>query len=335
MTEGHGLRTVELVKHFSGSRKGATVRAVDGVSLDVPAGSSLALVGESGCGKTTLIRTIVGLYRPDSGAILVGSQDLSIPAALRRNRRALQFVPQNPLSAFNRRRTIGHALTQALAVYHKEFALTRSARRIRAAEMLDRVGLTVSYLDRLPMEVSVGELQRIAIARALILEPAVLLLDEPTASLDVTTKVRLINLMLELRETTGITTLVVTHEMDLARHLGDRIAVMYAGKVVENGTTDQILTAPEHPYTQLLIDSINPSRGARPTRKPPAESVATTGCAFSPRCGQAMERCTAEPPRLLTLAGRAIACYAVESARQSAGSQAGSGALGVGPDSNQ
>jgi peptide/nickel transport system ATP-binding protein len=318
------LHTENLKKYFVLRRlmfggQPKVVRAVDGVSIDVRHGETLGLVGESGCGKTTFARTIAGLHVPTSGSVFVDDMPISVRAVLRRNRRSVQLVSQNPLSSLNRRKTILHALVQPLDVHR--LATTRQEKVRIAAELLERVGLGDDYLQRYPLGMSVGELQRVTIARSLAVQPSLLILDEPTASIDVTMKGKLVNLLLELQKSLGLTYLVITHEFDIARHLSDRVAVMYLGKVVEIGPTEEVFSRPRHPYTQSLAASIpvaDPERRARilpVVGEVPSSIDRPTGCAFHPRCPIAITECSAYVPELRVLArAHSAACHLAEPA---------------------
>ena len=243
----------DLVKHFP-VRRGTFakardfVRAVNGVSLDIHDGETVAIVGESGCGKSTIARVILRLERPTSGSIHLNGEDLLAMEDTTAARRAVQLVSQNPWSALNRRKTVKHTLTQPLKVH--DLVPNRAERTMRAARLLEEVGLSPDYLYRYPSGISGGELQRVTIARALAVSPDVLILDEPTASLDVSVKASIINLLIELRRLEKLTYLFITHEIDIAKHVSDRIAVMYLGRIVEQGPTERIFEDPKHPYTQ-------------------------------------------------------------------------------------
>ncbi|MFE0425946.1 ATP-binding cassette domain-containing protein, partial [Streptomyces sp. NPDC058953] len=237
-----------LTKHFTlkgrgGSRRGVrTVHAVDDVAFAVGGGRTLAVIGESGCGKSTVARLLLGLTRPTSGTITVTGE------------RRIQLVAQNPWSALNRRKTIGHALDQPLRIHRRDLDAAGRAARVR--ELLELTSLPAEFLPRYPADVSGGELQRVTIARALAAEPRVLVLDEPTASLDVSVKAGLVNLLGDLRDELGLTYLLITHEIDVARLLADEVLVMYLGHVVESGDADAVFDRPAHPYTRSLLASV-------------------------------------------------------------------------------
>lgn len=297
-----------LVKHFPrrGSRRAtatAAVRAVDGVELSVAPGECLAIVGESGCGKSTVARLLVGLHRPTAGQVFVGERTLSpVGNGPRSDRRLVQFVSQNPWSALNRRKTVCHVLSQPLVVHG--LAGNREKRAARVHELLDKVGLDGSYLQRRVAELSGGELQRVTIARALAVDPQVLVLDEPTASLDVSVKAVLVNLLNDLRNDLNLAYVLITHELDIAFHVADQVAVMYLGEFVETGQVDEVLRAPQHPYTRALLASATSvsAFGRRPVvasrGEVPSADAVPSGCRYHPRCGFANQTCATAHPTL-------------------------------------
>lgn len=307
-----------LTKHFplrGQGRENRVVHAVDDVNLTVEAATTLAIVGESGCGKSTLARCMVGLMRPTSGAILLDGEDLTDRDALRQHRREVQFVSQDPLSALNRSRTVGATIVQAMKVH--DVGDSSKARRQRAGDLLEQVGLRRDYMGRRPTDLSGGEMQRAVIARALAVEPSVLVLDEPTSSLDVSVKAVIANLLLELQATLGLTYVMITHEIDLARHMSDRIAVMYLGRVAEDGPTVDMFAAAGalHPYSQLLF-AAQPLPDPRHRRfvgiggEVPSAISPPSGCRFHTRCPIAIDRCTSELPLTEALApNHLVACH--------------------------
>ncbi|GAA0949650.1 oligopeptide/dipeptide ABC transporter ATP-binding protein [Actinocorallia libanotica] len=299
--------TVEdLEKHYrirSGRGGDRVVHAVDGVSFEVPEGRTLSIIGESGCGKSTIARMLVRLADPTGGRILVQGRDGV-------DRRAIQLVSQNPWSALNRRKSIRHALEQPLAVHGLHPG--RAARAARVRELLELVGLTEEYLDRRPGGVSGGELQRVTVARALAVEPRVLVLDEPTASLDVSVKALLVNLLLDLKRRLGLSYVLITHEIDIARHLADDVAVMYLGRFVETGPAEQVFDDPRHPYTRALLAAVpglDRRSGTPLTGEVPSAVSPPPGCRFHTRCPLAVDACSAaEPPLRREEDGRLVAC---------------------------
>jgi oligopeptide/dipeptide ABC transporter ATP-binding protein len=310
------LEVRNLTKHFAlrgGGSKGV-VHAVDDVSWSVGAGQTLAIVGESGCGKSTVARCIVGLTAPTSGEVLFDGENISVPEVLRRHRRSVQLVSQNPLSALNRRRTIGAALTQAMQVHGLGGS---SQKRLESAgDLLERVGLRRDYIDRYPSGMSGGEMQRAVIARALAVEPSLLVLDEPTSSLDVSVKATIVNLLLDLQRDLGLTYVMITHEIDLALHIADRVTIMYLGKVAENAAVEQATKAPLHPYSQLLL-SANPvadprhrSAYAGVAGEVPSAVKPPSGCRFHTRCPFVIPVCTTVVPEQEDLGGgQLVACH--------------------------
>ena len=325
MADAPRLEVRDLVKHFP-VRRGTFakarefVKAVNGVSLTINDGETVAIVGESGCGKSTIARLILRLERPTSGSIHLEGEDLLAMADTTAARRAVQLVSQNPWSALNRRKTIKHTLIQPLKVH--DLVPTRAERTVRAAQLLQEVGLSPDYLYRFPSGISGGELQRVTIARALAVSPGVLILDEPTASLDVSVKASIINLLIELRELEKLTYLFITHEIDIAKHVSDRIAVMYLGRIVEQGPTEEIFENPKHPYTQSLLGSVPvPDPQLRAELKPISGEVPSaidlpTGCTFHTRCPYVFDRCPEETPELSLIdSGHLAACHLVEEGR--------------------
>lgn len=287
--------------------------AVHDASLSIAAGETLALVGESGCGKSTLAKALVGLVAPASGVIELDGVDVTNGAVGRGTRSGLQLISQNPFSSLNRRRTVEHSLTQVLARH----GTTPSAQRDdRATELLEQVGLDGSYLSRYPREMSGGQLQRVAIARSLAAEPRVLVLDEPTASLDVSVTARIVDLLVGLQDRLGLTYLWITHEIDVARHVSHQAAVMYLGRVVEYGATEQVLHSPLHPYTVSLLASIpSPDPTRRGVFSPlqgevPSPLDPPSGCVFWTRCPIVdTERCVTDVPALRKVGDCHAACH--------------------------
>jgi oligopeptide/dipeptide ABC transporter ATP-binding protein len=291
------------------------VRAVDGVDLEVSQGETVALVGESGCGKSTLGRVVLRLIEADAGEILFSDQDVRAAgrADLRRLRRRMQIIFQDPYASLNPRMTVGEAVGEGLVI-HK--LASKEERRKRVAELLEVVGLRPEYARRYPHEFSGGQRQRIGIARALALEPQLIVADEPVSSLDVSIQAQILNLMLELQERFGIAYLFISHDLRVVRHLADRVYVMYLGRIVETSSAERLYAAPQHPYTEALLSAVpfpDPTRrqerivleGDVPTPIDPPP-----GCPFHPRCPKAIEVCEREAPVLRSVApDHASACH--------------------------
>lgn len=314
------LETREVARHFSAGRDALgrpkpVLKAVDGVSLAIRRGETLALVGETGSGKTTYGRLLLGLYKPTSGDILYrGTSILDRKSdAAKSVRRQIQGVFQDPYSSLNPTMTVRQLLTEVLSVHR---VVPRQQRAQRVAELLTTVGLSPSQADRRPHAFSGGERQRVGIARALAVEPEVVIADEPLSALDVSIQAQVLNLMIKLQDERGLTYLFVTHDLDVARHISQRTAVLYLGRVVEVAPTADIFASPLHPYTQALVRAAPRLTTARKTIKPaltgdlPNALERPSGCHFHPRCPLAMPVCRDREPALLQLgSGRAVACH--------------------------
>ncbi len=314
------LRVTGLAKHYPVGaglfrRRQATVQALNGINLTIARGETLGLIGESGCGKTTLGRTILRLQEPSAGHVEFDGTDLAAlsPAALKAMRRRMQIVFQNPYASLNPRRRVGDIVAQPLTLHR--LATARQARE-QAAAMLERVGLRVAHLDRYPHQFSGGQRQRVAIARALILQPDFVVCDEPVSALDVSIQAQVIALLAELRRALGLTYLFISHDIAVIAYLSDRVAVMYLGGIVELGAANDVLHAPLHPYTQALISALPrldaADRRARIRLKgePPSPLAPPAGCHFHPRCPRATELCRQVAPALRGAGnGRLVACH--------------------------
>jgi oligopeptide/dipeptide ABC transporter ATP-binding protein len=298
------LEATDLAVHFPVSTgwlgKPGLVKAVDGVSVRVKAGETLALVGESGCGKSTLGRALLKLVEPTAGALRFEDQDLIplSPAQMRPLRKRLQMVFQDPYGSLNPRRTLGQTVGEALEIHRIG---TPAEREARVQKLLERVGLRADMARRYPHELSGGQRQRVGIARALAVEPRLIVADEPISALDVSIQAQILNLMVDLQEELGLAYVFISHDLHAVRHLADRVAVMYLGKIVEEGPAAAVLDQPKHPYTQALLASI-PRLGGEPAARLqgelPSPMKPPEGCAFHPRCPRAMRKCAASTPAL-------------------------------------
>ena len=297
------------------------VHAVDGVSFAIQRGQTLGLVGESGCGKSTVARLLVGLQTPTSGEVRIGGIDMTQAFASGQAgalRRRLQMIFQDPYASLNPRWTVADIVAEPL-VEHGLLS-GRAALRERVAELLASVGMSASDAAKLPHQFSGGQRQRISIARALASNPEFLVCDEPTSALDVSVQAQVLNLMQEIQQSHGLTYLFISHNLAVVRHVADQVGVMVLGRIVELADHRTLFSRPTHPYTRMLLDAIPDVAMSGRVRQPvqgdlPNPLQPPTGCSFHPRCPHANERCRVERPALQTIAGVQVACHAAEEGR--------------------
>ena len=310
-----------LARDYSASRglfrPSATIKALAGVSFSLQAGRTLAVVGESGSGKSTLARLLTLIEKPTAGALMIDGEDVALAshATLKRLRQEIQIVFQNPYGSLNPRQTIGKALEEPLLV---NTGMNAAERKAAALAIMEKVGLRPEYYHRYPHMFSGGQRQRIAIARALVLRPKILVLDEPVSALDVSIRAQVLNLLASLQEEFKLAYVFVSHDLSVVRHIADDVLVIYLGHAVEMGSRDTIFRNPLHPYTRALL-SATPIAvpGAKRERillagEPPSPIAPPPGCPFNPRCPLAFDRCRVEKPPIEQKQGRDVACWAVE-----------------------
>jgi oligopeptide/dipeptide ABC transporter ATP-binding protein len=317
------VEVIGLKKHFAlagglFARNAAQVKAVDGVDFSIQPGETLCLVGESGCGKSTVGKLLLRLLEPTDGTIFLDGEDITHldAGAMRPHRKRMQMVFQDPYASLNPRMTAGRIVAEPLENYSD---IASSERERRVAALFEKVGLRADAMRRYPFEFSGGQRQRLGIARALALEPAVIIADEPVSALDVSVQAQVLNLMMDLQEEMGLAYLFVSHDLGVVEHIGHRVAVMYLGRIVEIAAKDALFATPLHPYTQALM-------AAAPIADPhvkrerfvlqgdvPSPINPPSGCAFHTRCPFAFDRCKVERPALKRSAdGRSVACHLVE-----------------------
>jgi peptide/nickel transport system ATP-binding protein len=308
MTAPPLLEVRDLKKHYAAPQRWfaprrAPVQAVDGVSFDVARGETLSLVGESGCGKTTTAKTVLRLIEPSAGSVRLAGQELTAltPAAMRERRRELQIIFQDPYASLNPRWRAGEIIAEPL----RNFGVhSRAQRRERVDWLLQRVGLRPEAAAKYPHEFSGGQRQRLGIARALALEPKLIVCDEPVSALDVSVQAQVVNLLMDLQAELGIAYLFVAHDLAVVRHISRRVAVMYLGRIVEIAERDTLFAAPRHPYTEILLSAAPVPNPRTPPRRlllqgdPPSPANPPPGCRFHTRCPLAQAVCRSEAPPL-------------------------------------
>lgn len=314
LIETRGLAKTFVAERSLLGRPSRLVKAVDGVSFSVSAGETLAIVGESGCGKSTVGRLVLDLIEPTVGSVLFEGRDVA--SLSRANRSAFranaQLIFQDPYASLNPRMTIGQTLDEPLMLHT---ALSRRQRTTRVAELLEIVGLKSTYARRYPHEFSGGQRQRIAIARALAASPKLIVCDEPVSALDVSIRAQILNLLRDLQSRLGLALIFISHDLSVVKHIADRTAVMYLGRIVETAPTDALFINPRHPYTQALLSAIPiPSPMPRPPRKllpgdPPSPIDPPQACHLHPRCPYTIDACRTTIPLLTDDMGHATACH--------------------------
>ncbi|HEX3953493.1 MAG TPA: oligopeptide/dipeptide ABC transporter ATP-binding protein [Stellaceae bacterium] len=320
-----------LIERVLLRKQRASVKALDGVSFSIRRGETFALVGESGCGKSTVARCVVGLYRPTDGDIAFDGTSVAAPKTRGERaplRRRMQMIFQDPYASLDPRWRVSRIIAEPLVTHR--LVTDRHELHDRVAELLQQVRLSPADGNKYPHEFSGGQRQRISIARALAARPEFLVCDEPTSALDVSVQAQILNLMKDLQREFGLTYLFISHNLAVIYQISDRIGVMYLGRLVEVAATDQLFAAPQHPYTRLLLETIPRldagAEGSR-EREPVVGEVPNPidpppGCAFHPRCPFANDRCRSERPELIEAQGTLVACHGVEEGRLPAAPQA-------------
>ncbi len=328
MSSDIALQAIDLVKHFSTGSSGvlgratSIVQAVDGVSFVLPQGKTLGIVGESGCGKSTLARLVTRLIDPSAGSVILDGVDITTLSgkALREMRRKLQMIFQDPYSSLNPRHSIGQIIGDPMRI---QGIVAKANEKTEVQELMQRVGLNPEHYNRYPHEFSGGQRQRIGIARALSLRPSVIVADEPVSALDVSIQAQILNLLENLQKDLGLSFVFIAHDLSVVRHIADRVAVMYLGKIVEVGDAATVYSSPAHPYTKALLSAVpvaNPSlrnsdKRIRLVGDVPSPIDPPSGCRFRTRCWKATDLCEAvEPPLQADATGRAVACHFPEEA---------------------
>ena len=312
------LEAVDLKRHYQVDRgtfkKPAILKALDGASFKLRKGRTLAIVGESGCGKSTMARLVTMIETPTAGKLSIGDEDVShVSAAVRSNlHKKVQIVFQDPYGSLNPRQKIGHSLEEPLLV---NTSMSKSERREAALKMISLVGLRPEHYDRYPHMFSGGQRQRIAVARALMLNPQIIVLDEPVSALDVSIQAQILNLIADLQERFDLAYMFISHDLSVVKHIADDVMVMYLGKPVETGSREEIFSKPRHPYTRALLsatpvaDPFKSKERIVLSGELPSPIAPPPGCTFHPRCPSMTEQCTKSAPELVEIDGCKVACF--------------------------
>ncbi|MBW8636281.1 ATP-binding cassette domain-containing protein [Hoeflea sp. WL0058] len=325
------LSVTNLKRHYDVRLPGglfgtpATLKAVDGISFEIMKGKTLGLVGESGCGKSTTAKLVLGHIPVTAGEIRFDGEKVTANhnAQWRALRRRMQMIYQDPLGALDRRLSVADQIGEPIQIHAPE--TPKAERDERVASLMADVGLRRDMADRFPHELSGGQRQRVVIARALSLKPDLLVGDEPVSALDVSIQAQVLNLLDDLRQSTGFTALFISHDLKVVRQMSDRVAVMYLGRIVESGAPEEVFRRPQHPYTQALVSAIPTIRRSAVANRivlkgdPPNPVNAPSGCPFHTRCPSAIAQCKSEVPALLETAGHKVACHLVNNAPAGAG----------------